>query len=150
MSTNLAPPSDALVGVPPEYTEFLTRLKDVPDSEVVDIPVQHDLHGGLLARTIFVSAGTAAMGCVHAVDSLTIIQGHLYLRSATGIEEVRGFGVFPCAANQWRAIYAVEDSIITTVLKTDYKSLVDLDKIQKDSVMNYQDIASNNLPMELT
>jgi hypothetical protein len=150
MSKTLGPTSDVLTVLPPEYTEFLTRLKGVPDSEVVDIPVQHDLHGGLLARTIFVKAGTAAMGCVHAVDSLTIIQGHLYLRSATGAEEVKGFGVYPCSANQWRAIYAVEDSIITTVLKTDYKSLMDLDKIQKDSVMNYQDIASNNLPLELT
>jgi hypothetical protein len=150
MSTTLETKTNTLDVLPPEYTTFLTRLKDIPETEVVDIPVQHDLHGGLLARTIFVKAGTAAMGCVHAVDSLTIIQGHLYLRSATGTEEVKGFGVFPCSANQWRAIYAVEDSIITTVLKTDYKSLVDLDKIQKDSVMNYEDIASNKLPMELT
>jgi hypothetical protein len=142
-------PTDLTV-LPSEYIEFMTRLQTTPDTEVVDIPVQHDLHGGLLARTVFVKAGTAAMGCVHAVDSLTIIQGHLYLRSSTGTDEVKGFGVFPCSANQWRAIYAVEDSIITTVLKTEYKSLVDIDKIQKDSVMNYKDIASNTLPMELT
>jgi hypothetical protein len=150
MNTTTPVPHEELTALPSEYMTFMASLRGIPDTKVVEIPVQHDLHGGLLARTIFVKAGTAAMGCVHAVDSLTIIQGHLYLRSSNGTEEVKGFGVFPCSANQWRAIYAVEDSIITTVLKTDYKSLADLDKIQKESVMNHEDIASNRLTLELS
>jgi hypothetical protein len=141
--------SNEIVTLPEDYNKFLSQWRGAEHVEHVDVPVQHDLHGGMMARTLFVKAGTAAMGCIHAIDSLTIIQGHLYLRSVSGTEEVKGFGVFPCSAGQWRAIYALEDSIITTVIPTQHKSLADLDKIMEDSVMNHQDIASKSLPLEL-
>jgi hypothetical protein len=132
-----------------DYAELLELYRK--DAETVsEFPVQHDLYGGVYLRTLFLHKGFSVIGCKHKVPSQLIIHGDALVTTSEGIRRVRGFAVIQTPPGCWRAVEALEDTIFTAVFSTPVESLLDLEVIQKATIENHEDIASNKMNMELS
>lgn len=105
------------------------------------IPLQHNLAGGIYARTGFIPAGTVIAGCTHKKDHISILVGDASLTLDEGVQRVTGYSVLPTHAGMTRAIYAHSDCWMTTLVQTDE---VELDKIEDDIVQDAQALQSRN------
>lgn len=96
-----------------EIQAFQRELAKCPQ---IDIPTMHDFAPGQYARTVFLPAGTVAIGRIHKHDHLLIIaSGDLLIETEHGMERVTGFRVLRSPAGIKRAVQVFADTILTTV-----------------------------------
>lgn len=107
--------------------ERVERLEAILEhSPQVECPLQHRFAPGVYLREMLVPAGTVATGAVHKTEHATIVVGHCILTTDEGPKEFIGYKSFVSKPGAKRAIYAIQDTIVTTVHPTDE---TDLDKL---------------------
>ena len=107
--------------------EKVCRLERVLEkSPQVECPVRHHFAPGVYMREMTVPAGVIATGAVHKTEHLTIVCGHCHLTTDEGTREFCGYEVFLSKPGAKRAIYAIEETKVTTVHVTEDR---DLDKL---------------------
>lgn len=97
----------------------------------VELPVRHFFANGLYGRELFVPAGVCAVGKIHRHEQLTVVCGDIDIVTP-GEEPTRitGFHTFSTPAGIKRAVFAYEDTFITT-FHTNPDNSQDLDKIER-------------------
>ena len=120
---NLAP----LASERPSMRVQVERLEDVlakyPQAEC---PTRHHFAPGVYMREMTVPKDVTATGAVHKTEHLTIIVGHCLLTTDDGAQEFKGYHVIASKPGAKRAIYAIEETIVTTVHPTEE---TDLDRL---------------------
>lgn len=100
--------------------ERVCRLEDeIAALPQVECPVRNLFAPGVYAREMTVPAGVTATGAVHKTEHMTLIDGHCLLTADDGVKEFRGHHVIVSKPGTKRAIYAIEETIVTTIHPTD-------------------------------
>ena len=93
----------------------------------VQIDTQHHLVNGMYARTGFIPAGTVIAGCTHKTDHISILMGNALITLDDGAHRLTGYNVLPTKKGMTRAIYAESDCWMTTICKTEFTELADIE-----------------------
>jgi hypothetical protein len=104
----------------------------------VQIDTQHHLVNGMYARTVFIPAGHVIAGCTHKTDHVSIFVGDGLITLDDGPHELHGYNVLPTKAGMTRAIYAVSDCYMTTICKTEFTELADIENGQVEDAHTLQ------------
>ena len=103
------------------------RLEDalarLPQAEC---PTRSLFAPGVYAREMTVPKDVTATGAVHKTEHMTIVVGHCLLTTDEGVTEINGFANIVSKPGAKRAIYAIEETIVTTIHPTDE---TDVDKL---------------------
>lgn len=106
---------------------LVERLESTLESSPqVECPLEHRFAPGVYMREMLVPAGVVATGAVHKTEHLTIVVGHCLLTTDEGVQEFSGYSSFVSKPGTKRAIYAIQDTVVTTVHPTEE---TDLDKL---------------------
>lgn len=107
--------------------ERVERLEDaVAQLPPAECGLSHHFAPGVYMREMRVPAGVVATGAVHKTEHLTIIVGHCLLTTDDGVRTLEGHHTIKSKPGAKRAIYAIEDTVVTTIHPTDE---TDLDKL---------------------
>jgi hypothetical protein len=95
--------------------EAEAKLLNLPQ---VDIPVHHNLHAGMYARTITIPAGVAITGALIKIPTILIVDGHCEV--FTGAESVvmTGYHVLQASAHRKQVFLAYSDTTMTMLFPT--------------------------------
>jgi hypothetical protein len=89
-------------------------------------PVRNLFAPGVYAREMTVPKDVTATGAVHKTEHMAFIDGHCILTTDEGPKEFRGHHVIVSKPGAKRAIYAIEETIVTTIHPTNE---TDVDKL---------------------
>lgn len=118
---------DAFPVEQPSVREAIERMEAILEGvPQVECPLEHRFAPGVYVRAMYVPAGVYASGAVHKTEHVTIVVGHCFLTTDEGVKEFSGYTSFVSKPGSKRAIYAVQDTIVTTIHPTDE---TDLDKL---------------------
>lgn len=98
----------------------------------VIVELQHQLSGGMYARTGVIKAGCYLIGAQHKTDHINIMHGDITVTTDDGVKRLTGYHVLPTKAGNNRAGVAHADTIWTTICRTDETELT---KIEDDLVV---------------
>ena len=93
----------------------------------VMVELQHQLSGGMYARTGVIKKGCYLIGAQHKTDHINILFGDISVSTDEGIKRLVGYHVLPTKAGNNRVGVAHEDTVWTTICKTEE---TDLTKIE--------------------
>lgn len=103
------------------------RLEDaLTQYPQAECPTRHHFAPGVYVREMTVPKTVTATGAVHKTEHLTIICGHCVLTTDEGPKEFKGYHVIASKPGAKRAIYAIEETIVTTIHPTEE---TDLDRL---------------------
>lgn len=105
----------------------------------VNIDLQHDLSGGMYARTGVIKAGCLLIGARHKTDHINIMFGDISVTTDEGVKRLVGYHVLPTKAGRSRAGVAHSDTVWTTICKTDE---TDISKIEDELVVESSQLQS--------
>lgn len=95
-------------------------------------PVSHYHCEGNYAREIFIAKGTCMIGKIHKHEHINVLSaGHCYVVTEAGREELRAPKTFISSPGIKRAVYAIEDTVWTTIHPTDS---IDLEEIESEVI----------------
>lgn len=106
--------------------------------EQVDVPVQHDINGGMYARTGLIPAGTTFTGAVHKKDHINVIMGDITIITDDGPLRLTGYNILPTNAGSKRVAIAHRDTVWTTVIRTDMDNVQDIEDEAVEGSENLQ------------
>lgn len=125
--------------------ELEQLIAQAPQTELV---TEHALENGMYSRTIFIPAGCVLTGAEHKTDHLNVVVGDILVTTDEGVKRITGHKVLQTKAGQKRAGYALIPTIWTTICRTDFKSLDDLEKIEDALVVDAKNLMRRRiLPM---
>ena len=81
----------------------------------IELEQWHHFADGLVARTIFIPAGTTLTGAEHRAEHLNVCFGDISVTTDAGVRRLTGYHVLPAIAGSKRAGYAHADTWWTTV-----------------------------------
>lgn len=100
--------------------EKVERLEDaIKHLPQAHCPTRNLFAPGVYAREMTVPKDVTATGAVHKTEHMTFIDGHCILTTDEGAQEFKGHHVIVSKPGAKRAIYAIEDTIVTTIHPTD-------------------------------
>ena len=108
----------------------------------IDIPPQHDVSGGIYARTGFIPAGTTFTGAIHTKDHINVIFGDVSVLGDGETIRLTGYNVITTKAGSKRVAHTHADTYWTTVLHTD---CTELEAIEADAVEDPQNLQTRHL-----
>jgi hypothetical protein len=98
----------------------------------VELKIKHHFAPGQYGRECFLEAGTMAIGKLHRHAHLNVIsKGRIYVATEFGVDLLEAPATFVSPAGTKRAVYALEDTIWTTVHST---SETDLEKVEAEVI----------------
>lgn len=98
----------------------------------VELHVKHHFAPGSYGRECFLDAGTMAIGKLHRHAHLNVIsKGRIYVATEFGRELLEAPATFVSPAGTKRAVYALEDTIWTTIHVTDE---TDLERVEAEVI----------------
>jgi len=92
------------------------------------IPTDHILHGGMYSRTIVIPAGVAITGTLLKIATLLIISGDMCLYVDGVSHRMTGYNVFAGSAQRKQAGFAITDTAVTMIFKTDAKTVAEAEE----------------------
>ncbi len=102
------------------------RAKEQPQVEIESV---HVVGGGMFARTIRIPAGVQISGRIHRAEHINIMSGgSIIVITEEGAKHLTGFNIMKCLPGSKRLARAIEDTIWTTIIRTDE---TDLNKIEE-------------------
>jgi hypothetical protein len=110
-------------------------MREVPQ---VQIDTQHHLVNGIYARTTFIPAGVVGTGCTHKTDHISILVGDATLTLEDSVERLTGYNVLATKTGMTRAILAHSDCWLTTICKTEFSELADIENGQVEEAQTLQ------------
>lgn len=101
------------------------ELKNWPQ---VDPPLRHHFADGSYAREMLIPAGTMVIGKIHRHAHVNVIsKGRIYVATEFGCEILEAPFTFVSKPGTKRAVYAIEDTVWTTIHVTNE---TDLEKVE--------------------
>jgi hypothetical protein len=97
-----------------------------------NLSTQHLVHGGMSARTIFITAGTVLTGALTNLDNICVVCGDITVTTDDGAQRLTGFHVLPACAGAKRAGHAHADTWWTTLHCTDLTNVADIEDEMTD------------------
>jgi hypothetical protein len=114
----------------PVRSKIMALEKAMLDQPQVEIPVEHTFHGGMCARTIRIPKGTILTGAIHTQEQMNIVDGDISILTEDGqIHRFTGHHVVPSPAGTKRVGVAHEDTSWTTILRTDAKTVEEVEAL---------------------
>ena len=107
----------------------------------VVIELQHQLSGGMYARTGIIKAGCCLIGAQHKTDHINILYGDISVSTDDGVKRLTGYHVLTTKAGNNRVGVAHSDTVWTTVCKTDE---TELDRIEDELVVESDRLQSRS------
>jgi hypothetical protein len=98
-------------------------IKHLPQAEC---PTRNLFAPGVYLREMTVPKDVTATGAVHKTEHMTIVVGHCVLTTDDGAQEFNGYHCFKSKPGAKRAIYAIEETIVTTIHPTEETDLAKL------------------------
>lgn len=89
----------------------------------INIPVQHNLHAGIYARTVRLPAGVIITGVLVKIPTVIIISGDCGIWVGRNFLRVRGYRVFSAAANRKQIFIAKYATDLTMCFPTHAKTV---------------------------
>lgn len=133
---------------PEDAVEFLSQMPDqesvrkleaiVGQLPQIDLQTQLLIHGGMVARTIFIPAGTVLTGVLTNLDNISVMVGDITVTTDAGTKRLTGFNVIPAAAWFKRAGIAHTDTWWTTFHHTELTELEAIEREMTDEPENLQ------------
>ena len=109
-----------IVGMPDVATvralEDIIRGLGLPE---VDIPTSTVVHDGMVARTIFIPAGTMMTGALGKANTVNVFIGDITVTTDDGMVRLSGYNVIPGTAGAKRAGVSHADTWWTTIHRSD-------------------------------
>lgn len=114
---------DKVIKLPTMSRDALSKVSHLQElcleREQLQIRTQHILHGGLYARTIYLSKGTLLTGVLIKIPTSLIVQGHVKIYTGGNPLELEGYNVLPASAGRKQVFLALTDAAMTMVFPTD-------------------------------
>lgn len=131
IQTTQPPRQDAsFVVAQSDMQDKIKRLEaELAQAPVCNVPIQHDVNGGMYARTALIPAGVTFTGAVHTKDHINIVIGDITVLTHNGPTRYTGHHVLPCQAGSQRVAYTHEATYWTTMVAT---SLTDISAIEDE------------------
>lgn len=117
----LPPKSDVAVLRTEQIFALEKTLKEAPQSlERSDIMLTHHFAEGVYVRVMYLQKGTVLTGEIHRFECVTIMpSGHVRtvttIQTENVVEVYKGFAIFSSPAGSKRAMFALEDTVWSTV-----------------------------------
>lgn len=111
----------------------------------VKLDTWHHFADGLVARTIFIPAGTVLTGAMHRAESLNIASGDISVTTEHGVRRIVGYSVLPSLPGAKRAGIAHADTYWTTVHLNPGNER-DIDKLEDALVFGAENLQRRRLP----
>jgi hypothetical protein len=108
----------------------------------VDLQTTHALSGGVYARTVFIPAGTVVTGATHKKNHICIIDGDVETILDGTKQRITGRVILNGQKGVKRAVYAHDDTLWTTVCRTD---LIDIADIEAELVEEPEQLQTRHL-----
>lgn len=134
--------STALQTKPPIDESILAVESHLFTLPQVDLRTQHEVHAGMYARTIFIPAGTMMVGAQHKHDTISVFIGDVTFRTEEGMKRLVGHHILPTAAGMKRVGYVHQDTVWTTMHRTD---LTDVEAIEEEMTDEVDKLQTRNL-----
>ena len=99
----------------------------------VECPLRHHFAPGMYAREMTIPAGVTATGAVHKTEHLSIVYGHCMVTTDEGVKEILDRLTFVSKPGAKRALYALTETIFTTIHATDETDLEKLCELLTDT-----------------
>lgn len=115
--------------------EKVQRLEDnLVQYPQVECSTRHHFAPGVYARELTIPAGVIATGAVHKTEHLSIISvGHCMLTTDDGAKEIHGPCTFVSKPGAKRALYAITETVMTTIHPTEETDLEKLCELLTES-----------------
>jgi hypothetical protein len=98
------------------------------DNIADDLPVRHEVHGGMYARELFIPEGVVLTGKIHLEDHICILsQGDLSVMTDDGIKRLQAPAIFNARAGLKKIGYAHKNCTFTTVHATNLTAIDELE-----------------------
>ena len=110
----------------PKIDRLEEELGKVPSCEV---PITHEVNGGLYARTAIIPAGVTFTGAVHTKDHINIVIGDITVLGDDGPHRYTGHHVIACTAGSKRVAFTHTTTYWTTMIAT---QLTDISAIEDE------------------
>ena len=111
-----------------------TLEREIARLPQVDIPPQHDVSGGIYARTGFIPAGTTFTGAIHTKDHINVIFGDVSVLGDGETIRLTGYHVITTKAGSKRVAHTHADTYWTTLIATELQDISEIeDEICTDS-----------------
>jgi hypothetical protein len=97
---------------------------------ISDFPLRHHFANGMYAREMFLPAGTLITGKIKKDEHISVISaGEVYEATEHGAQHIAAPHTFISAPGTKRLVYALRDTVWTTIHRTDE---TDVDKIDDE------------------
>ena len=93
------------------------------------VPPEHEVFGGMYARTGMIPAGTMFIGVTHTKDHINVVFGDVTVLTENGPVRFTGYQVLPAKAGSKRVAFTHSDTMWTTLVRTD---LTDVEAIEDE------------------
>lgn len=129
-----------------EQISKVSRLEDEMRSmPQVDIPISHQIHGGVYSRTAYIPAGVMFTGTLIKIPTTIVICGDLTVYIGDQTERLTGYHVLAADAGRKQAFVSHSDSFITMLFPTDAETAEEAESEFTDEVDELQSRLKPNL-----
>lgn len=109
--------------IPPMSPAAIARVRTLEDMQLAldpagNLPIQHDLHAGMYARTVCVPAGIQITGALIKIQTILVVSGDCYVTLGDDVRRIRGYAVLRASAGRKQAFRALADTWLTMVFPT--------------------------------
>ena len=94
----------------------------------VEMETQHDLHGGMYARSIMIPKGIMITGALVKIPTMLICVGDAVVYIGSDVIRVTGYAVIPASAGRKQWFLAKSDVYLTMIFPTQAKTVADAEK----------------------
>lgn len=114
------------------------EVKKLPQMNVV---THHTLHAGVYTRTALLKKGTVSTGSFMKIPTTILINGNLRFLVGKKVHNIIGFKAIPACANRKQFAYAIEDTYITMLFKTNANTI---DEAEEEFTDDFEFLISRN------
>lgn len=107
----------------------------------VELETQHDIHGGMYARSIMIPKGIMITGALVKIATMLICVGDAVMYIGNDLVRVQGYAVIPASAGRKQWFLAKSDVYLTMIFPTQAKTVADAEKEFTDQ---WADLLSNH------
>ena len=109
--------------IPPMTPAAIMRVRNLEDMQLAlnprgNLPIQHDLHAGMYARTVMVPKGLQITGALIKIPTILVVSGDCFVTLGDDVRRIRGYMVLRAAAGRKQAFSARADTYLTMIFPT--------------------------------
>lgn len=103
------------------------------------VETHHTLHDGVYTRTAFLPKGMFATGSIIKIKTTVLINGNIRFLVGEEVHNIVGFKAITAEANRKQVAFAVDDTYITMLFKTEARTI---EEAEREFTDDYELLAS--------